>query len=57
MVARLNDWQRLRQRLLRIPLVYKILIVNLLVVTFGAVAGTIITVCMCSFSRKMCTTN
>ena len=44
MVNDLQHWQRLRQRLLRIPLVYKILIVNLLVVTFGAVAGTIITI-------------
>jgi len=43
-VDRLNHRQQLRQRLLRIPLVYKILTVNLLVVTFGAVAGTTITV-------------
>lgn len=36
--------QSLRRRLLRIPLFYKILLANSLIVTLGAVAGTIITI-------------
>lgn len=40
----MHYWQHLRQRLLRVPLVYKILIANLLIVAFGAIVGTVVTV-------------
>lgn len=40
----MNNIQAFRQRILRIPTFYKILLANLAIVTLGAVVGTVITV-------------
>ena len=40
-MTQMHTW---RQRLLRTPLFYKILLANLAIVALGAVAGTVITV-------------